>query len=164
MSRPRRLPVDPPEINLVPLLDMVSLLIQLLLINAQFGVYAEVGSEIAGAPSDAPPQGLLLEVRVQPEGYSVMWSDDGVRRQQVVPCLGGSCSEPDRYDVAALRGFAADLKGRHPSEVQVLVAPGPDVPFDVMVRTMDALRESPDRRPLFPKVILGDLVSAGGEG
>lgn len=165
MSRARRLPVDPPELNLVPLLDMVSLLIQLLLVNAQFGVFTELGSEIAGAPTDDPGKGLLLEVRISSDGYGVAWSEDGARRQQTVPCLGGACEAPDRYDAAGLSAVVEGLKAKFPSEEQVLLAPTPSVPFDVMIRTIDALRATFDQRALFPNVVVGDLAddAAGAE-
>ena len=158
MSRARRLPVDPPELNLVPLLDMVSVLIQLLLINAQFGVFSELGSEVAGVPTQDPGKGLLLEVRISSDGYGVAWSEEGARRQQAIACAGGACEAPDRYDARGLSTLVEALKAKFPSEEQVLLAPTPTVPFDVMIRTMDVLRSTKDQRVLFPNVVVGDLA------
>ena len=75
-----RLSVDVPELNLVPLLDMVSLLIQLMLVNARFGLFAEIGSYAArpGPDADSGPT-LGLVVRVNADGYEVSWADGDER-------------------------------------------------------------------------------------
>jgi hypothetical protein len=50
------------------------------------------------------------------------------------------------------------MKARRPDEEQVVVVPASDIPYEVLVRAMDAARE--DRttagasRPLFPTVVI----------
>ena len=153
MSRPRRLPVGPPEINFVPMLDMVSLLIQLLMVNAQFGVYSEVNAAL-GAPTEDPQPGLGFAVRVGADGYDVSWTEGGSPRSEHYACAEPACAS---YDVARLAALARTLKEQHPSEGTVLVAPAAGVPFEDLVSTMDALRSGPppERRPLFPDIVLG---------
>lgn len=152
--RRERMPTDPPEINLVPLLDMVSLLIQMMLINAQFGLFAEVPSMSAVA-SEGPVEGepLALAVHVTREGYKLTWSEGGARQALVVPCSGGTCAEPASWDQDSLRRAAADLKGKHPSERKVALLPGEGVPFEVVITTMDLLRDRGQGGELFPDVL-----------
>ena len=153
MKSRRRLSQDTPEINLVPLLDMVSLLIQLLLVNAQFGVFAQISTAI-GAPSSTPQDGLQLQVVVSPQGFAVSWSESSGRQDRDLPCSAGSCSAPTAYDATGLQALALDLKQAHPDEKSVQIVLGDDVPFDVIARAMDALRGSV-HDPMFPDVILG---------
>lgn len=150
MKGRRRLAMDPPELNLVPLLDMVSLLIQLLLINAQFGVFAEVAAAL-GAPSEQPPSGLQLVVRVQPRGLVVEHQATEGRVERVeLPCEPRCDAES--YDIAPLSAIAAELDQQHPTEQQVQLHLDPDVPFEVVARVMDGLRGPTG--DAFPDVVL----------
>ena len=153
MRTARRLADDPPEINLIPLLDMVSLLIQLLLVNAQFGVFAQISGAI-GAPSDTPQEGLQLQVAVSPQGYAVSWSEAAGRQQKTLPCASGSCTDPASYDAPALAALAAQVKGSHPADTSVQLVLTDDVPFEVVAKAMDALR-GPADSPMFTDVVLG---------
>jgi biopolymer transport protein ExbD len=155
--RRARMPVDPPEINLVPLLDMVSLLIQLMLVTAQFGAYAELPSTAAAQGAGSPDaEALTLVVRPTLDGFSVQWREgDAAAPVQArdLPCATTPCDAPEDYDGHALRELAASLRSGHPGERQVLVQPARGVPFEVVVRTMDLLRLDEDGRPLFPDVL-----------
>ncbi|MEQ1500766.1 MAG: biopolymer transporter ExbD [Myxococcota bacterium] len=156
MARPRRrMTADPPEINLVPLLDMVSLLIQLLLINAQFGVYAELSSALGQPVADDLP-GLSLRVAIGPDGYQVSWQDGGSPQSRTFACELTPCQSPEAYDAVGLHALAAELKGANPDAASVELAPAETVPFEVMAATMDALRGSSDEAgALFPDIVLG---------
>lgn len=152
-SRRRRLTLDGSELNLVPLLDMVSLLIQLMLINARFGVFTQVDGTVGAAgPSTAPGAELALLVRVGDDGYTVSWKDGQERVRERVACKDAVCTDVASYDVDALRGLVTPLKRRFPNEVNALVVPEQGVPFEAVVSTLDALRgEAED--PLFPQVV-----------
>jgi biopolymer transport protein ExbD len=155
--RRARMPVDPPEINLVPLLDMVSLLIQLMLVNAQFGAYAELPSTAAAQGSASTDrESLTLVVRPTLDGFSVQWREgDATAPVQArdLACATTPCAAPEDYDGHALRELTGSLRSAHPGERQVLVQPEAGVPFEVVVRTMDLLRLDEDGRPLFPDVL-----------
>lgn len=161
-SRRHRLAADPPELNLVPLLDMVSLLIQLMLINAQFGSYAELPSTAATAVSGHPQAGVLaLQVVVATDGYHASWSEGEQRSVVDLPCAAVPCEGVGAYDHAGLRKLAREIKDRFPAERQVVIAPRSGVNFEVLVKTMDLLRDGEPgvvgAPPLFP-----DAVFAGG--
>lgn len=154
MRRARRLPVETPEINFVPMLDMVALLIQMLLINAQFGAFAQVPSMV-GSPVAETTAGLHLLVEVNGEGYVVSWSEGEARRTERVPCAAIGCVNPEAYDRDALREVARGLKDLHPAETQGLLVPGRDVPFEAVIGAMDALRSGASTgSPLFPDIVL----------
>ncbi len=149
----QRLSVDVPELNLVPLLDMVSLLIQLMLINARFGLFAEIGSFAArpgGEPAAGPTLGLV--VRVNQDGYEVSWADGDERVHKPVPCAVKPCA-PDGYGQEALRALLVPLKQRFPDETRVVVVPAASVPFEALVATMDTLRQPLGTAPMFAEVM-----------
>lgn len=157
MRAARRLSLEPPELNLVPMLDMVSLLIQLLLINAQFGAFAEVPTALGAPSEDVDPSVFSFQVLVSPTGYRAAWSGAQGTGERDFGC-GGPCERPEQWDTAGLADLATTLKAEHPEASTVVVVPEGDVSFDVIVRTMDALRGGPEpfRRLLFQDVVLGE--------
>lgn len=153
-GRPKRLSMDAPDLNLVPLLDMICLLIQMLLLNAQFGLYSQIESG-GGRATEKAAFGLSFQVDVTTRGYDVRWVDQGAPKQRFIPCRK-ECL-PEDYDAQALRRLATQLKAIAPDELGVVLQSDDDVPFDTMVRTMDALRSgpAPDYEPLFPDFSVG---------
>ncbi|HMV67919.1 MAG TPA: biopolymer transporter ExbD [Myxococcota bacterium] len=156
--RRERMATDPPEINLVPLLDMVSLLIQMMLINAQFGLFAEVPSMTAvAAEGKMEGEPLALAVHVERDGFRLTWSEGGSRQALMLPCAEKPCATPDAWDRAGLARAAGELKGRHPGEQKVALMPGEGVPFEIVIGAMDTLREGPSageaHTELFPDVL-----------
>ena len=155
MRRRPRLPISTPEVNLVPLLDMVSLLIQMLLVNAQFGTYSELNTHLAGPGAEESAEKLGLQVDIDTAGFHVAWTEGGQRVQQDVLCASSQCTDASTYNKAGLRALAAKLKSGHSTEEQVIVSPGQGVPFEVVILTMDTLRSDDSGAPLFPALVVG---------
>jgi biopolymer transport protein ExbD len=145
---------DPPEVNLIPLLDMVSLLIQMLLVNAQFGTFAELGTQVAGANAEQNAERLGFEVDVGTDGYQLSWTENGARTTRLVPCHG-KCEKPEDWDALGLRLAAVGLKQSHAEEQQVILSPAKGVPFEAVVRAMDAVRSDAAGAPVFPDLVIG---------
>lgn len=164
MSRSRRrLPTHPPEINLIPMLDMISLLIQVLLLHAQFGALAEVSATAATRSTDTPPVAeLMITVDVGPGGYTVGWTQEGARRQEVVPCLR-RCAAPTDWDAVELGRQLRSLKRLRPEQESAVIRPAPDVGFDLMAYTMDAVRGR-EGDVLFPNIAFTDPPARAPEG
>jgi biopolymer transport protein ExbD len=155
MRRPRRLRLDAPELNLVPLLDMVSLLIQMLLVDAQFGVYAEVASAVSAGTAEATGEQLGLAVRVAPDGFRVQWIEGGEGRERPLLCDPAPCADLAAWDGDGLRSMLLALKDAHPEERAVVLLPEPGVPFEAVVRAMDVARDDGAGQPLFPDLVVG---------
>src|SRR5690606_16776564 len=64
------------------------------------------------------------------------------------------------HDFAALNQQMIAVKQAFPTETAVILVAEPDVPYDTLVKTMDAVRETPlpNRRMLFPDVNLGEML------
>lgn len=174
----RRAPIGDPTLNLIPILNMVSLLIPVLLMAAQFVALGVIDSTLPsiGTPKDAsqsPEEAakpLLLSVKITGAGFSVHGADaalgvaPGAGRS--VPCPSQPCGSATAYDYAELRRVLNLVKDQHPTERTVIVAPEARVPYEVLVRVMDTSREDPSRpnaegqpRELFPTVVIAGGAS-----
>ncbi len=152
MRTSRRPFVEEPSLNLIPMLDMVSLLIQMLLLNAHFGSIVVLPTALGRQTADAAKT-LGLTVSVSPSGFDVSWAEAGERSSRGLRCAGGTCEGPESYDAKGLAGLAAEIKKKNPEETAVQLLVHPDVAFECMAVAMDATRGRTGN--LFPDVVLG---------
>ena len=146
------------EINLVPFLDIVVNVIMFLLatitqvvamgnINVSSPGYAEAVPAAAAEPpaaSDEPK--LNLNVTVSDTGFIIAGSG-GVLYENAVP--GRLPTIPKRgreYDFARLAEMMVQLKARYPEESVAILGANAGIPYQTVVRTMDAVRERPGKR------------------
>ena len=153
MRRGTRLSTAPPELNLVPLLDMVSLLVQVLLLHVHFGALADIPATPVGAPVGEDSAALALAIDIGDRGYVVRWNDRGEGRNEVLPCTS-PCTDTADYPTKDLASLLGSIKDGHPEESQAVVRPISDVRFDVIARTMDLMRAT-GARQLFPDIAIG---------
>lgn len=151
-GRPR-LNTAPSELILVPLLDMVSLLVQVLLLNVQFGAYAELPATSVGGAGTASTEALALTIDVEARGFAVRWNEQTGARAELLPCRE-PCQAVADFPFDTLSALLGALKDQHPSERGAVVRPVADLPFAIIARTMDAARAS-GGRVLFPDLGLG---------
>jgi len=160
------------ELNIVPYLDILMNLIMFMLLSitglAAFGILnvsaPSYGGASAAAQDDADKPRLLLSVLVSKKGFYVAGAGGvlgpqtgAVNPADVPPTLPKKAD--GSYDYAALTAQLVGVKKEFPTETKVIIGAEADIPYEVLVGTMDAVRESPppDRRVLFPDVTLGAL-------
>lgn len=161
------------ELNIVPYLDILMNLIIFMLLSmtglAAFGIlnvnapnYG--GGASAAAGDDGTPK-LLLTVGISNKGFYVA-ATGGVLGQQAEgqPQAAPGQGEPTipkkgdgSYDFASLNGQMVKIKQEFPNETKVIIAAQNEIPYETLVATMDACRETmgKERRLLFPDVTLG---------
>lgn len=173
---------DAEELNLLPIMNLMTILIPMLLMSAQFVSLAVIDStlpaisNVNSAPSEAQPeeqkpdeQPLMLTVFIASDGFTIAGNDpdlmppadgSGAAAQNKVPCTG-ECATPDSYDYKGLTAKLGAIKGRHVKEENVILVPSPKLPYEVLVRVMDAAREDTVNRTadgkaksLFPYVVI----------
>ena len=180
LSRPssrRRSGSEELNINLVPMLDALVTIVAFLLLSTAFVSIATIDTPVpslAAAPAQLekieknPP--LQLTVYVQPE--QILISDwTGSREKHTVPSI-----EPTKYDIEQLHQKLIEIKGRHPTEKQVILKPDSGVSYENIVAIIDAARslektDPPILKPatngeaatqineLFPEVIFGNILA-----
>ena len=183
------------ELDLVPIMNLVTILIPFLLMAAQFVSYAVIDSTL---PAIGPPQTiedqedeeepLNLSVFITDKGFTVAGSaavlkgegggEEGEEKGPTIECRTPGCvysregdGPAEAYDVMELRRLLTEIKEEYPDEQNVILVPEPDVPYEVLVLTMDATRENPDAgdadgdtegqcngRCLFPFVVIAGGV------
>ncbi len=162
------------ELNIVPYLDILMNLIIFMLLSmtglATFGILnvnaPNYGGASAGAGAEDPnsPK-LLLTVGISNKGFYVA-ATGGVLGQTAAGATGaapgqGAPTIPKKadgsFDFNALNAQMISIKKEFPAETKVIVAAQNEIPYEALVATMDACRETfgTDKKLLFPDVTLG---------
>ena len=166
-------------LNLIPIMNLVSILIPFLLMAAQFVHLAVIDSTlpaISNAPAEPqeepekPP--LNLSLIVTDRGITIAGADAILNpggappgpteeRPPTLPCKGGACTNMDSYDWKELTRLLSLIKDEYPDDQNVILVPDSNVRYEVIVKTMDTSRDDPDNkgsdgksRELFPFVVL----------
>ncbi len=158
------------ELNIVPYLDILMNLIIFMLLSmaglATFGMLnvnaPNYGAGAGGGPDDKPA--LTLTVAVAKSGFFIA-ATGGVLPGQTEPSAAapgaGAPTIPRKadgtYDYDALTAKMMEIKTNFPTESKVIIAAEADTDYDSLVSTMDATRETPDRKLLFPDVTLASF-------
>lgn len=160
------------ELNIVPYLDILMNLIIFMLLSmtglAAFGIL-NVNAPNYGAPSagvanpDDQPK-LLLSVLVSKKGFFVAGAGAVLGQQQGTEAKPGTEGAPTvplkadgEYDYAALTDILVNVKKEFTSETKVIIGAEGDIEYEKLIKTMDAARETPDRKLLFPDVTLAAM-------
>jgi hypothetical protein len=100
----------------------------------------------------AEPAALDLCVRIDEDGYVLSGDADAVRLAVTLPCSPLDCATADAYDVEGLGRVLRRVKDEVPGECAITVLPSPRIPYDVLLRTVSAVRG--DGEALFPWVTI----------
>ena len=153
MSR-RRKPEEPesiPEANVLPVMNIMFLLIPALLLAMEVASMASIAitppqrSATATAPDTSEPDEKLdLTVMITSEGFRVAAAKSAKSATDPANIPLAKPDAPladfDRYDYAALEQSARDFKRKYPDEQTVRVSAEGDIPAQVLIQTLDALR------------------------
>jgi biopolymer transport protein ExbD len=151
------------DLNIVPMIDMMVILVFFLLFTAVFSNTNILELNLPAPNSSVPelPKGLNLEVIVRQGGIEVADRNSGVLK--TLPKVNGE------YDFAGLSLFLRDVKSRYMATMAASVLLEQDIPYDVLVQTMDGTRVWMDtsgpllqKYELFPDISVGDAPLTGG--
>jgi biopolymer transport protein ExbD len=169
--RPREEEVST-ELNIVPYLDILMNLIIFMLLSmtglATFGMLnvnaPTYGAGGGGSPDEKPP--LLLNVSISKAGFYVAASGGVLPGQSegTSAAAAGTTGAPTiplladgTYNYDALTEKMKEVKTAFANESKVILAAEADTPYEVLIGTMDATRETKDRKLLFPDVTLASF-------
>jgi biopolymer transport protein TolR len=161
------------ELNIVPYLDILMNLIMFMLLSitglSAFGILNVNAPNYGGPSTQMTDEGdkpkLLLTVLISKKGFYVA-ATGGVVGQQPQGAPNPAEAPPSipkkgdgTFDYTALTESMVNVKKEFPSETKVIVGAEGDIPYEVLVSTMDAIRETPgkDRKVLFSDVTLGAM-------
>lgn len=154
----------PSELLLVPMIDIFTVLVTFLLMTAVFSrtVIIELRLPTQSAEFVEPPPGLELEILLRKDMIQVADRATG-------PLQTFTRSSPDAdYDFEGLSAYLQQVKVRFPEKTDATLLLEPDIPYDMLVQTMDAVRIVEQRQDgqlvqaeLFPNVSIGDAPATG---
>ncbi len=171
LSQPRELAPDEEggELNIVPFLDIITnvLMFVLATVAVTFTATIDTFPPKAGGAGARPPTTptLNLTVLIVPEGFSLK-----ARGGNVAPGCNDTGSGlavgkatnaqgAQDYDYATLNQCVKKLKNLSPDfadETNVTITANPNIPYQAVVSTMDAIRKDNDTgKDLFPDVLFG---------
>jgi biopolymer transport protein ExbD len=144
------------DINVVPMIDMMIILVFFLIFTAVFTKTNILELNLPGADSAVPdlPQGLNLEIVVRKAGIEV--ADRGTGLLRTVPSTNGV------YDLKGLSEYLQLVKSKYPDKQDATILLEQDIQYDTLVHVMDTVRvfAVPGSQwavaELFPDVSVGD--------
>ena len=122
------------ELNLVPMIDIFTVLVTFLLMTAVFSriTIVELDLPSAASASVSPPQ-FRLEVIVRKEGFELT---NGTSLIATIPKLDGA------YDLKKLGELVLELKRDYPNANDASVLLQPEIEYDHLIQVMDAIRSA----------------------
>lgn len=171
------------ELNLVPVMNLVTILIPFLLMAAEFVSLAVIDSTL---PAIGPPvpveeepdkKPLNLSLALTHDGITVLGADavlnptgapvlaEGEKRPPTVPCKsGGRCIGLEDYDWVELTRILSLIKDEYPDDENVILVPDSKLKYEVIVKAMDSSREDATNRAAdgTARVLFPFVVIAGG--
>ena len=145
------------DINIVPMLDIFTILLFFLIFTAVFSKTHIVEMNLPAQSSEplSLPEGLVLEIVVRKDGLMVQDKNSGPL--QPFP------NTDSGYDFDGLNSFLTRVKAKFPEMKAATVLLEQNIPYDTIIATMDAVKSyegtldgQPARGELFPQISLGD--------
>jgi biopolymer transport protein ExbD len=144
------------DLNIVPMIDMMVILVFFLIFTAVFSKTNILQLNLP-ANNTAPvelPKGLKLEVIIRPNDLLVNDKNSGPLKVIENTSSG--------YDLDHLSEYMRQVKSQFPQMTDATVLSGPSVTYDTLVQVMDTVRvyqlPTPpfSKAELFPDIAIGD--------
>ena len=156
---------DAHTVDVTAFLSLMVILVPFLLVTAVFTRTTVLELQAAGAEGVQQSASDPLQLQV-------------IVRQAVIEVRHQGLAQPvqirrsaDNAALAALATLAGDLKARYPQSLEATVLLEPQIPYDLLVQVLDALRirlrqreDGVQREALFPLIALGSAPLAAPPG
>jgi len=144
------------DLNVVPMIDMMTILVVFLIFSAVFTRTHILELNLPAANEAVPdlPQGLQLEVIVRKDRIEVADRGTGL--------LTSLSNSGTAYDFVGLSRYLQLVKSKYPEKTDASVLLEADISYDTLVQAMDTVRvfKTPGTGisygDLFPDVSIGD--------
>lgn len=143
------------ELNIVSMIDILTVLVFFLLVNATGVSILGINlPDAAAQPPDQPKQALAVIIR-----RDELTVSDSSGPLQNFPNVD------EHYDYAGVAHLLRKIKDRDPGESHITLLLAPDVQYNALISVMDTVRVQPTpdgrgQRDLFPEISLGDAPPA----
>ncbi len=122
------------DLNLVPFIDLMSVLITFLLITAVWSQVSmmQIGSSLYGKKSEQAPQmspeiDVVLKLEIRPNSYLLTVGSQAIN----IPMLNGE------FDDVGLAAQLERAKQLHPNKVDAAISMADNLPYERLIKAMD---------------------------
>jgi biopolymer transport protein ExbD len=146
-------------INLVSMIDMMTILVFFLLVHGGFVRLAVLELNLPTAQSEVTEDAPEFQLEVTVREASIEVGD------RATGLLNRIAKTGDDYHLDELSAYLSQVKGQFPQKTDATLLLEPDISYEVVVAVMDRLRETERvaegdgqlvRAELFPEISLGD--------
>ncbi len=157
-------------LNLTPMIDVLTTLLFFLLMSFGAIVVALINVSIPalseGTDESEPEKDtkVTMSVLINEKGFIVTGASDKLSEEDMKRLNKSIPVTSDGYDYQTLTAFLYEIKRRYPKSDSVVLTPEPEIPYETLVKSLDATREwvPPDgrglRTPLFGGAVVSTLV------
>jgi biopolymer transport protein ExbD len=144
------------ELNIVSMIDILTVLVFFLLVNA-------TGVSILGINL---PSSNASQTQEHPRGLKVVVRTDGLAVGDANGPIQQFPNGANGYDLQGLATLLDQIKDRAPDEDKITLLLEPGIAYDTLVQVMDTVRLQPaspghPQRDLFPLISMGDAPQNG---
>jgi len=162
--------IDDVVLNLTPMIDVLTTLLFFLLMSFGAIVVALINVSIPalseGTDESEPEKDtkVTMSVQITEKGFIISGASDKLSEEDQKKLVRSIPVKGDGYDFATLTAFLYEIKRRYPKSDSVVLTPEPDIPYETLIKSLDATREisPPDgrgiRTPLFTGAVVSTLV------
>lgn len=161
------------NLNLIPILDAVFILVFFLLMSAQFVKIYEIGSDVPIVSDQEPPKNkkkpLALTLEISKKGFVIKTGVPARVYKSIAK------NDEGQYNLFALHDTLVQIKKKHINESSIVFEPIINLSYEEIVKIMDAVRklEKTDDaiykkdpidgdvqiKKLFHKIMFGNIMS-----
>jgi biopolymer transport protein ExbD len=135
------------ELNLAPIIDCFTVLITFMLVSASFlavGIFETTVRTEGLASANAKPPAVTLEVELTDQNTFHLKITGKEHLDKTIP------AENNDWNLAALKVEVEKVKKKWPDTTSLVLSANNDVQYLQIIRTMEALKQTP-----IPAVLLG---------
>lgn len=156
------------DLNLTPLMDVMSNILFFLLASVGASIVALLPASLPTRSDDAagaepPVNQVMMTVQITKDGFKASGANERLSAADLAALRftlrKGDAEWSMPYD--ELTRKMTEIKDKYKASDTVILLPEKEVPYEVIVKTMDATRgkgREEERLNLFPKVVISDLV------
>jgi len=149
------------DLDVTAFINLMVVLVAFFLSSVTYFQFSALSLKIPGSIENAPnpSEALALEVIIREHALEVGDRNAGLIRR--------IDNRADGYDFKGLNTLLKQIKARFPDKTEATILSEADIPYDVLIKTMDATRNyvivTPDNvsyGELFPDLSIGDAPGA----
>jgi biopolymer transport protein ExbD len=158
-------------LNVTPLIDILTCLLFFLLLSFGAVIIALINVTVP-ALGDVTDQNeadkvvkITVTISITEKGFVVSASSDKLSENELKKLQKSFALTPAGYDYQGMTDHLTELKKRFKESDSVVIVPEPDIPYEVLIKTLDASREREEVvgkrtvwHPLFPAAVVSTLV------